>query len=240
MPRVGQRYSADDVREMAESGICEPSRLLHIRGMIEAGRPLYNSDRAYLDRIASRLADKEAALRRENRRISRVLGAGPRAKGAVARPVPPPAPDPAPAVIDAGHTRPAPASPSPAAGRRHDQGQGSADQAASRGGPLREKGAPTSPSPAPAAPSNPPAAPAPEARRTLIDDDAFDAILERRDRRRHSEARERAVEAAAPCNTASPSAPPACPPRSEDRAAKAGPPTPTIAGRIKGIVAGRR
>ena len=238
MPSVGPRYSAEDVREMAESGICEPSRLLHIRGMIEAGRPLYNSDRAYLDRIASRLADKEAALRRENRRISRVLGAGPRAKGAVARPVPPPAPDPAPAVIDAGPARPAPAPPSPAAGRR--PGQGAADQTALRGGPLCERGAPPSHSPAPADPSNPPAAPAPVVSRTLIDDDAFDAILERRDRRRRSEARERAAEAAAPSRNEAASPAPPRPLRSEDRAAKSAPPAPTIAGRIRGIVAGRR
>ena len=237
------QYSADDVREMAESGICEPSRLLHIRAMIEAGRPLYNSDRAYLDRIASRLADKEAALRRENRRIRRVLGAGPRAKGAAAPLAPSsPAPDPAPDVIDAGPARSNPAPVSPA-GRRAVQGAPA--PASSKGSPLREKAAPATaparpPRSDPAAPETPPAAPAPEARHTLIDDDAFDAILERRDRRRRSEARERAAEAAAPHRAASPSPAPAAPPRSEDRAAKAAPPAPTIAGRIRGIVAGRR
>lgn len=246
MPRVGLGYTADDVREMAESGICEPSRLLHICAMIEAGRPLYNSDRAYLDRIASRLADKEAALRRENRRISRVLGAGPRASEAAAAPraptLPLPAPDPAPAVIDAGLARPNPAPPSEA-GRRH-RGQGAPPPAPSRKGPLHEKAAPaalpTRPRSDPAAPETPSDARAPVARRTLIGDDEFDAILERRDRRRRSEARERAAEAAAPSRNEAASPAPPRPPRSEDRAAKSAPPAPTIAGRIRGIVAGRR
>lgn len=101
LPGVPAQYSADEVREMAESGVCEPSRLLHILGMISAGRPLYNSDREYLDRIASQLADKESSLRRENRRIRRVLGAGPDRRAA-GRPAPsaPSRAEPAP-VIDA-------------------------------------------------------------------------------------------------------------------------------------------
>lgn len=247
---MGPQYTADDVREMAESGICEPSRLLHIRGMIEAGRPLYNSDRAYLDRIASQLAGKEAALRRENRRIRRVLGAGPGARVAAARPDPlADAPSAAAqAVIDADaanlaeqaaahETAPVPPSAQP---RRPLQ---SPHVAAPPGtGPARgQSSAPPAPAPAPC---NQPPVPATESRHTLIDDASFDAILERRDRRRHTEARERAAEAAAP---SPPGAPSSTASRAAQRASAPGDlpdssarPAPTIAGRLRGIVAGRR
>lgn len=231
-----QDYSAGDVREMAESGICEPSRLLHICGMMEAGRPLYNSDRAYLDRVASRLADKEAALRRENRRIRRVLGAGPRAKGEAAPPPPPPVP-----AIVAGAARSSPA-PGSVRGRQPappQPGSGSSASDAPRRRPLLGKGAPALDLSASA-----PAAPLPARgagdRRTLIDDASFDAILERRDRRRRSEARERAAEAAVSSSPAAPSPAPARPPCSGDGAAKAAAQPPTIAGRLREIVAGRR
>ncbi len=251
---MAPQYSADDVREMAESGICEPSRLLHIRGMIEAGRPLYNSDRAYLDRVASRLAGKEAALRQENRRIRRVLGAGPGAVGAAARAGPRPAA--APAAEPAARAGPRPAA-APAAepaviddGAAHAAEQAAAHEAAQAppsqpGRPLQSPSAaapagtvpargqsPASPAPAPA-PGTPLLAQAHESRHTLIDDASFDAILERRDRRRHAEARERAAEAA----VGSPSTEPRV---ARQASSPDGRPAPTIAGRLRGIVAGRR
>lgn len=236
---MAPEYSADDVREMAESGICEPSRLLHIRGMIEAGRPLYNSDRAYLDRVASRLAGKEAALRQENRRIRRVLGAGPGAVGAAARAGPRPAAAPAaePAVIDAGTINAtgreaahesATAHTSAQPGRPSQSPRAAAPQET---GPARgQSSAPPAPAPAPGTPL---LAQAHESSHTLIDDASFDAILERRDRRRHTEARERAAEAA----VGSPSTEPRV---ARQDSSPDGRPAPTIAGRLRGIVAGRR
>lgn len=235
---MAPQYSADDVREMAESGICEPSRLLHIRGMIEAGRPLYNSDRAYLDRVASRLAGKEAALRQENRRIRRVLGAGPGAVGAAARAGPRPAAAPAaePAVIDDGAAHAAEQAAAHEAAQAPPSQPGRPLQipsAAAPAGTVPARGqSPASPAPAPA-PGTPLLAQAHESRHTLIDDASFDAILERRDRRRHAEARERAAEAA----VGSPSTEPRV---ARQASSPDGRPAPTIAGRLRGIVAGRR
>ena len=237
---------------MAESGVCEPSRLLHILGMISAGRPLYNSDREYLDRIASQLADKESALRRENRRIRRVLGAGPdrRAAGRPASSAPSRA-EPAP-VIDAPAAPPAaagpraaaaaPPAPPPAAAdippRQPGQQRRSAPPAPAHTPPA-SSGSPQTPAPASRGASTaappPQPAPAPAARHTLIDDASFDAILERRDRQQRSSARERAAEAiAAP--------PPPPPPAQPDSPAAGAAPAPRgrLAGRLRGIVAGRR
>ena len=222
------QYGADEVREMVESGVCEPSRLLHILGMITAGRPLYNSDMAYLDRIASRLADKESALRRENRRIRRVLGGARPAEGAAAgrpasaaaAPSPPPAP-----VIDAAARRGAAPATAPA-GRRapSTRSQLPRETSAPRQAPAgRKPRVPPSASAAPATKA------APAAGRALIDDASLDAILERRDRQRRSGARERAAEAvAAPRPDGSP--PAGSPP----------PPRGRLAGRLRGMVAGRR
>lgn len=248
------QYSADEVREMAESGVCEPSRLLHILGMISAGRPLYNSDREYLDRIASQLADKESALRRENRRIRRVLGAGPdrRAAGRPASSAPSRA-EPAP-VIDAPAGPPAAAGPRAAAAaappapppaatdtppRQPGQQRRSAPPAPAHTPPA-SSGSPQTPAPASRGASTaappPQPAPAPAARHTLIDDASFDAILERRDRQQRSSARERAAEA-----IAAPPPPPPPPAQPDSPAAGAAPaPRGRLAGRLRGIVAGRR
>lgn len=238
MPGVPAQYSADEVREMAESGVCEPSRLLHILGMISAGRPLYNSDREYLDRIASQLADKESALRRENRRIRRVLGAGPDRRAA-ARPAPsaPSRAEPAP-VIDAPAARPAAADPrAAAAAAARPTPPAVADTPPRQPAPRQSHPAPPAAADTPpASRGTPPAAapPHPDAdRHTLIDDASFDAILERRDRQRRSSARERAAEAIA--------APPPAQPSPSPAATGASPaPRGRLAGRLRGIVAGRR
>lgn len=244
---------------MVESGVCEPSRLLHILGMITAGRPLYNSDRAYLDRIASRLADKESALRRENRRIRRVLGGARPGEGAAehsaATAAPAPEPPPAP-VIDAA---------APAAARQGAPPSPSGRRAF-RSPPPRDApspGAPT-PRPAPGAPNAgkkpsgglplgaPPPRPAPAAPgrassqpvgRALIDDASLDAILERRDRQRRSGARERAAEAVAAPQSSRPSQSSSSRETRPAGALRAGPDSPPrgkIAGRLRGMVAGRR
>ena len=252
---------------MVESGVCEPSRLLHILGMITAGRPLYNSDRAYLDRIASRLADKESALRRENRRIRRVLGGAGQGMGAAgqgmgaaghpaAAPAPAPGPPPAP-VIDAAAPaaarqgaplspsgrrafRPPPPRDAPSPGAptpRPAPGAPNAGQKSS-GGLL--PGAPP-PRPAPAAPGSAPSPARP--RGALIDDASLDAILERRDRQRRSGARERAAEAVAAPQSSRPSqssSPREARPAGALRAGPDSPPRGKIAGRLRGMVAGRR
>ena len=246
---------------MVESGVCEPSRLLHILGMITAGRPLYNSDRAYLDRIASRLADKESALRRENRRIRRVLGGAGLGEGAAGHPAaataaPAPEPPPAP-VIDAAapaaarqgappspsgrrafrspppRDAPSPGAPTP----RPAPGSPNAGQKSS-GGLL--PGAPP-PRSAPAAPGRPPSPIRP--RGALIDDASLDAILERRDRQRRSGARERAAEAVAAPQSSRPSQSSSSRETRPAGALRAGPDSPPrgkIAGRLRGMVAGRR
>ena len=237
---------------MAESGVCEPSRLLHILGMISAGRPLYNSDREYLDRIASQLADKESALRRENRRIRRVLGAGPdrRAAGRPASSASSRA-EPAP-VIDVPAAPPAAAGPRAAAAAPPAPPPAAADTPPRQPGhrrrsappapahtPPASSGSPTAPASrgaSTAAPPPPQPAPAPAARHTLIDDASFDAILERRDRQQRSRARERAAEA-----IAAPPPPPPPPAQPNSPAAGAAPaPRGRLAGRLRGIVAGRR
>ena len=212
-------YAADRVREMAESGICEPSRLLHILRMMSAGRPLYNSDAEYLDRVAARLASKEEALRRENRRISRVLGsalggsgaaapAEPRGAGEAAHAAADPPPPP---VVEAGPARPS-ASPSASP---------SARPTAPRLAPAPRRPAsarPEAPAPTPASPhlatrrppaprterepprapggASPAPAPAPPGGRTLVDGDLLDAILESREQKRRTSAREMTAEAA--------------------------------------------
>lgn len=227
-PCMPGTYTADRVREMAESGICEPSRLMHILRMMSAGRPLYNSDIAYLDRIAARLSGKEADLRRENQRIRRVLGSG---LGGAPAPVESGAPAQADVAARAPHVnvpaarpvaRAAPALTTPARHSVHTE--------------RREKGRqPSNPPQAPSSPAKAEAAP-------LVDGDLLDAILERRERKRRSSARETTAAAAAAATGATHAAEPAL--SSPAAPAAAEPPSPQRAGslarRLRGIAAGRR
>jgi hypothetical protein len=61
------------VKELIESGICEPSRLQHILDMLEKNRPLYNSDEVYLDKMSKKLEEKIQHLQKENMRLGHTI-----------------------------------------------------------------------------------------------------------------------------------------------------------------------
>lgn len=218
MPRT---YTADRVREMAESGICEPSRLVHILRMMSAGKPLYKSDVAYLDRVAARLSGKEADLRRENQRIRRVLGSALGGAPAPVSPIDAPAAGTVARAPAADALQAAPVSRSNLPARRE-------------GGRPPVAGAPP-PAPARAAPAG----------RPLVDGDLLDEVLESRERKRRSSARETTAAAAAAATASaagaahaaeqafsSPSSPAAEPPsRRRDG---------SLTRRLRGMAAGRR
>ncbi|ABK77799.1 hypothetical protein CENSYa_1175 [Cenarchaeum symbiosum A] len=67
-------HTKDGVMELMASGICDQSRLRHILCMMEQRRDLYNSDVMFLDRMSSRLDEKESRLRRENDEMRRAMG----------------------------------------------------------------------------------------------------------------------------------------------------------------------
>ena len=61
------------VRNIIDSGICEPARLHHILSMLEKGRPLYNSDRIYLNKMSKKLEEKMTLLKHENKELKRFI-----------------------------------------------------------------------------------------------------------------------------------------------------------------------
>ena len=61
------------VKDLIESGICDPSRLYHILGMLEGDKPLYNSDNMYLSKMNKKLEEKIQELQKENSELGNII-----------------------------------------------------------------------------------------------------------------------------------------------------------------------
>ena len=63
----------EQIKEVIEAGICEPSRLHHMLNMIEQKKTLYNSDVLFLKKMKERLDEKASELAQENKEINYTL-----------------------------------------------------------------------------------------------------------------------------------------------------------------------
>lgn len=63
----------NQINEVIEAGICEPSRLYHMLDMIEKQKPLYKSDVLFLEKMKDKLDEKAALLEEENKEIHYAL-----------------------------------------------------------------------------------------------------------------------------------------------------------------------
>lgn len=63
----------NQINEVIEAGLCEPSRLYHMLSMIEKKKPLYKSDILFLSKMKEKLDEKAARLKEQNKEINYTL-----------------------------------------------------------------------------------------------------------------------------------------------------------------------